>query len=171
MQSTLYPHFLRCPLLLCIYTANVFSQLFIFLKGVGKTTLVNSIMTVCKNDGITFFNVSCAEIYNPYLGQSVKIVKEIFKEAHKCAPAVIHFDEIDSLLKTRKGEDSNAMSGIKSQFLVEMQTDFCGVITIGSTNHVELMDPAFVRRLENRMVLTLPGPIEKLQMLSNILEG
>ena len=63
------------------------------------------------------------------------------------------------------------MTGIKTQFLNEMQRMFCGVMTLAITNKVDTMDPAFVSRMEGRLFIKLPGPNEKIQLLSNILKG
>ena len=39
------------------------------------------------------------------------------------------------------------------------------------TNKIDTMDPAFISRMEGRLFIKLPGPNEKIQLLSNILEG
>ena len=75
------------------------------------------------------------------------------------------------LFSNRSSRDSNSVTGVKTQFLNEMERMFCGVMTLAISNRVQIMDPAFILRLEGRLFIKLPGPNEKIQLLSNILKG
>ena len=68
-------------------------------SSTGKSTLVKAIMTECKNSGVTYYIVNCAEIFSPWMGMSVKFVKELFCQAYASGLALIVFDECDVLFK------------------------------------------------------------------------
>ena len=43
------------------------------------------------------------ELLNMYVGQSEENVREVFARARRASPAVVFFDELDSLAPNRKG--------------------------------------------------------------------
>src|SRR3989449_966195 len=59
--------------------------------GCGKTLLVKAIAT--END-MTFFNVSIADVLSKWVGESERIIKEIFRQAHEKKPSIVFFDEM-----------------------------------------------------------------------------
>ena len=68
-------------------------------SSTGKSSLVNAIMTACKEDNVQYFKVNCAELFSPWMGLSPKIIKELFRQAHHSGPALIVFDEADALFR------------------------------------------------------------------------
>src|SRR5213594_2808862 len=56
--------------------------------GCGKTLLVKAIAT--END-MTFFNVSIADVLSKWVGESERIIKEIFRQAHEKKPSIVFF--------------------------------------------------------------------------------
>src|SRR6266567_3056308 len=66
--------------------------------GCGKTLLVKAIAT--END-MTFFNVSIADVLSKWVGESERIIKEIFRQAHEKKPSIVFFDEIEALFTVR----------------------------------------------------------------------
>ena len=79
--------------------------------------------------------------------------------------------QIDALFKKRSAEDSNGTTRLKAQFLDEINTKFHGVMFVGATNHANYIDEAFLRRLEGKHLLLLPGRREKYKLLKHILKG
>ncbi|XP_021263613.1 spermatogenesis-associated protein 5-like protein 1 isoform X1 [Numida meleagris] len=67
-------------------------------SGCAKTTLVRAVATSCH---CSFLSVSGAELFSPYVGDSEKILSQVFRQARASSPAIIFLDEIDSILGSR----------------------------------------------------------------------
>jgi len=113
--------------------------------GCGKTLLVKA---VASENKMTFFNVSIADILSKWVGESERIVKELFKQAKERRPSIIFFDEIEALFTVRGLLDTSGVhKNIIAQILSEMDglTDLKDVYVIGATNRPDLVDPALLR--------------------------
>ena len=53
--------------------------------------------------------LSCAqpELFNKYVGESEKAIRDIFRKARAAAPSIVFFDEIDSIAVKRGGADGD----------------------------------------------------------------
>ncbi|XP_074956541.1 ATPase family gene 2 protein homolog B isoform X2 [Phalacrocorax aristotelis] len=67
-------------------------------SGCAKTTLVKAVATSCH---CSFLSVSGADLFSPYVGDSEKILSQVFHQARASTPAIIFLDEIDSILGSR----------------------------------------------------------------------
>ncbi|NXK03573.1 SPA5L protein, partial [Herpetotheres cachinnans] len=67
-------------------------------SGCAKTTLVKAVATSCH---CSFLSVSGADLFSPYVGDSEKILAQVFRQARANTPAIIFLDEIDSILGSR----------------------------------------------------------------------
>ncbi|KAI4823947.1 hypothetical protein KUCAC02_012499 [Chaenocephalus aceratus] len=56
-----------------------------------------------------------------WLGESEKLVKNLFDLARQHKPSIIFIDEVDSLCGSRNENESEAARRIKTEFLVQMQ--------------------------------------------------
>jgi transitional endoplasmic reticulum ATPase len=132
--------------------------------GTGKTLLAKAVATESEAN---FISIRGPEIFNKYVGESEKAVREIFKKARQTAPCVLFFDEIDAIVSVRGMQDNTGVSQrIVNQFLAEldgMQT-LQNVLVIGATNRADILDPAVLRpgRFDN--VLFVPPPEKEARM-------
>ncbi|PSQ55601.1 AAA family ATPase, partial [Halobacteriales archaeon SW_8_68_21] len=133
--------------------------------GTGKTLIARA---VANEVDATFITVDGPEIMSKYKGESEERLREVFEEAAESAPAIIFFDEIDSIAGKRDdgGDVENRVVG---QLLSLMDgLDARGdVIVIGATNRVDTIDPALRRggRFDREIEIGVPGEAGRRQIL------
>ncbi len=115
--------------------------------GTGKTLFAKAVATAFD---ATILVVSGPEVTDMYVGESERKVREIFAEARRNAPAVIVFDEFDSIAARRSGREdggSRAGNAIVAQLLTEMDgfRPEVPVLIIGTTNRLDIIDEALLR--------------------------
>lgn len=115
--------------------------------GTGKTLFAKALATAFE---ATIMVVSGPEVTDMYVGESERKVREIFAEARRNAPAVVVFDEFDSIATRRSGREdggSRAGNAIVAQLLTEMDgfRPAVPVLIIGTTNRLDIIDDALLR--------------------------
>jgi len=126
--------------------------------GCGKTLLVKAIAG--END-MTFFNVSIADVLSKWVGESERIIKEIFRQANERRPSIVFFDEIEALLTVRGVMDT---AGVHKNIIAQILSEMDGlmklrdVFVIGATNRADLVDPALLRPGRFDEIIEIPRP-------------
>ncbi|GFX13004.1 vacuolar protein sorting-associated protein 4A [Trichonephila clavipes] len=125
--------------------------------GTGKSYLAKAVATEANNS--TFFSISSSDLVSKWLGESEKLVKNLFEMGRQHKPSIIFIDEIDSLCSSRSDTESESARRIKTEFLIQMQgvgNDNDGVLVVGATNIPWVLDSAIRRRFEKRIYIPLP---------------
>ena len=114
--------------------------------------------------------MSSSDLVSKWLGESEKLVRNLFEMARERKPSIIFIDEVDSLCGSREGGGSSggdSTSRIKTEFLVQMQgvgKDQDGVLVLGATNIPWTLDSAIRRRFERRIYIPLPSAHARAQI-------
>ncbi|MCI6989676.1 MAG: AAA family ATPase [Campylobacter sp.] len=135
--------------------------------GVGKTLIAKA---VAGEAGVPFFYQSGASFSQMYVGVGAKRVKELFNAAKINAPSIIFIDEIDSVGKSRGDGRNDEREATLNELLTQMDgfDESLGVIVMGATNRIEMIDEALLRsgRFDRRVYLSLPDFSDRKEILS-----
>eukprot|EP00126_Sphaerothecum_destruens_P000759 Sdes_comp10983_c0_seq1m2621 len=135
--------------------------------GTGKSFLAKAVATEAKS---TFFSISSSDLVSKWLGESERLVKNLFEMAREQKPAIIFIDEVDSLCGSRSENESESARRIKTEFLVQMNgvgTDNDGILVLGATNIPWSLDFAIRRRFEKRIYIPLPDYPARMLLFKN----
>jgi transitional endoplasmic reticulum ATPase len=136
--------------------------------GTGKTLLAKAVANEANSN---FISVKGPELFDKYVGESEKGVREIFEKARFNAPTVIFFDEIDAIASKRGsgGSDNQVGERVVSQLLTELDglEELEDVVVIAATNRPDLIDDALTRagRIERKIKVGKPDEETRLAIL------
>ncbi|MFB6151333.1 MAG: CDC48 family AAA ATPase [Haloarculaceae archaeon] len=127
--------------------------------GTGKTLLAKAVANEAQSN---FISVKGPELFNKYVGESEKAVREVFAKARENAPTVVFFDEIDAIASER-GQglaDNDVGERVVSQLLTELDglEELEDVVVIATANRPDLIDDALLRpgRLDRHVEVADP---------------
>jgi transitional endoplasmic reticulum ATPase len=127
--------------------------------GCGKTLLARAVATESEANFIT---IKGPEVFSKWVGESEKAIREVFRKARMASPAVIFFDEFDSLVPGRGMgyADSGVTERVISQLLTEMDglVSLEDVVIIAATNRPDIVDPAILRPGRFDRLIYVPEP-------------
>ena len=138
--------------------------------GCSKTLLAKALATECTYN---FIAVKGPELYNKWVGESEKAVRDVFAKARSAAPCIVFFDEIDGMCGKRGG--GGVTDRVISQFLTEMdglpnhkaiQSNH-QVVVLAATNRPDNLDAALLRpgRIDRKVYISLPDSDTREQIL------
>ncbi|CAI4048418.1 hypothetical protein SUVZ_12G4220 [Saccharomyces uvarum] len=134
--------------------------------GCSKTLTAKALAT---ESGINFLAVKGPEVFNKYVGESERAIREIFRKARSAAPSIIFFDEIDALSPDRDGGSTSAASHVLTSLLNEIDgvEELKGVVIVAATNRPDEIDSALLRpgRLDRHIYVGPPDVNARLEIL------
>lgn len=137
--------------------------------GTGKTLLARAI---ASNIDANFLKVVSSAIVDKYIGESARIIREMFAYAKEHEPCIIFMDEIDAIGGRRFSEGTSADREIQ-RTLMELLSQLDGFEKVGkvkmimATNRPDVLDPALMRpgRLDRKIEIPLPNELARMEIL------
>jgi SpoVK/Ycf46/Vps4 family AAA+-type ATPase len=126
--------------------------------GCGKTLLAKA---VANESQANFISVKGPELISKWVGESEKAIREVFRKARLSAPAIIFFDEIDSIAHRRGGGDTTLVNErVMSQLLTELDglEPLRDIVVLAATNRPDIIDPALLRPGRFDRLIPIPPP-------------
>jgi SpoVK/Ycf46/Vps4 family AAA+-type ATPase len=138
--------------------------------GTGKTLLAKALAKECQ---ACFINVRTSTLQSKWFGDANKLVSAVFSLAWKLQPSIIFIDEVDSFLGARKGNEHEANTSMKTEFMTMwdgFQTnEHARVMVLAATNRPWEVDEAILRRLPRTFEVGLPDAANRANILAVIL--
>merc|ERR1712185_690572 len=137
--------------------------------GTGKTLLARAL---ASNINATFLKVVASAIVDKYIGESARIIREMFGFAKDHQPCVIFMDEVEAIGGSRFSEGTSADREIQ-RTLMELLNQLDGFDALGqvkmvmATNRPDILDPALLRpgRLDRKIEIPTPNEASRLEIL------
>merc|ERR1711997_244140 len=137
--------------------------------GTGKTLLARA---VASQLDANFLKVVASAIVDKYIGESARLIREMFGYAKDHQPCVIFMDEIDAIGGRRFSQGTSADREIQ-RTLMELLNQLDGFESLGqvkmimATNRPDTLDPALLRpgRLDRKIEIPLPNESSRIDIL------
>ncbi|AFZ80972.1 26S proteasome ATPase subunit, putative [Theileria equi strain WA] len=137
--------------------------------GTGKTLLARAL---ASDIDCNFLKVVASAVVDKYIGESAKIIREMFGYAKEHQPCIIFMDEIDAIGGRRFSQGTSADREIQ-RTLMELLTHLDGFDELGqvkiimATNRPDVLDPALLRpgRIDRKIEIPLPNEAARVEIL------
>ncbi len=142
--------------------------------GTGKTMVAKAVATEARAN---FLTAKGSALLSKWYGESEKKVAEFFHRARQVTPAILFFDELDSLAPVRGGSmgEPQVTERIVNQFLAEMDgmEELKGVVVLAATNRPDMIDPALLRpgRLDEMVYVPVPDQKARVDIFRSHTKG
>ena len=140
--------------------------------GTGKTTLMKLII---KMSGLTQLvePLGSAELNRGLVGETEALLRDIFRRARFFPHLLfcIAIDEIESLVPKRESNKENSgKKDIVNQILalIEGASDIKNIYILGATNHLNKIDTAFARRMQDKFYIGYLSMEERLELIKSM---
>lgn len=134
--------------------------------GTGKTHMSRAL---AQELDVRFYYVNGPEIVGTMHGETEGTLRKLFGEASHHAPSIICIDELDAITRSRRDLGSHTDVRAVTQLLSLMDglRKIDGVVVIGTTNQLEMIDPAFRRsgRFDREIYIGPPDVNGRLHIL------
>jgi transitional endoplasmic reticulum ATPase len=139
--------------------------------GCSKTCIAKA---VASQNNFTFCTLNVADVYSAFVGESERLIREVFMQAKLAQPAIIFIDEIDAIVGKRQF-GSKTSDQVQERILTTFLTEMDGVdiekndrvMILAATNRIECIDEALRRpgRFDVLIHVDLPDRLERIDIL------
>lgn len=137
--------------------------------GTGKTLLARAVAATLD---VNFMKVVASALIEKYIGESSRMIREMFAYARERRPCIVFIDEIDAIGGKRTSDSSSSDREVQ-RTLMELLNQMDGfsqlddVKIIMATNREDILDPALLRpgRIDRKIEIPLPNDAARREIL------
>ena len=139
--------------------------LFHGLPGTGKTMTAQA---VAHEADAKIFLAKAPDLIGVHVGDGGRRISALFDDARKHSPSIIFIDELDAIGLARsfqsiRGDVSEVVTALLGE--LDQTSEESGVVVIGATNALPLIDPAIKNRFDTVFEFPLPTVEERYDIL------
>ncbi|MFW9906968.1 MAG: AAA family ATPase [Candidatus Thorarchaeota archaeon] len=139
--------------------------LFHGLPGTGKTMTAQA---VANEAHAKIFLAKASDLIGVHVGDGGRRISALFDDARKHSPSIIFIDELDAIGLARsfqsiRGDVSEVVTALLGE--LDQTSEESGVVVIGATNALPLIDPAIKNRFDTVFEFSLPSVEERYDIL------
>ncbi len=133
--------------------------------GTGKTLTARAL---AHEADASFMISKASDLIGTHVGDGGRRISSLFEEARKKAPCIVFIDELDAIGLARsfqsiRGDVSEVVTALLGE--LDQSDEDSGVVIIGATNAVSLIDNAIRSRFDSAFTFQLPNAEERLRIL------
>jgi len=133
--------------------------------GTGKTLMARALAHEADAQIIT---TKAPDLIGTHVGDGGRRISALFEEARKMAPSIVFIDELDAIGLARsfqsiRGDVSEVVTALLAE--LDRTDESSGVVIIGATNALLLIDAAIRSRFDSSFEFSLPTAEERLHIL------
>ena len=133
--------------------------------GTGKTMTAQA---VANQANAKIFFAKASDLIGVHVGDGGRRISTLFDDARKNSPSIIFIDELDAIGLARsfqsiRGDVSEVVTALLGE--LDQTAEASGVVVIGATNALPLIDPAIKNRFDTVFEFAMPNTEERLGIL------
>jgi len=139
------------------------------VQGCGKSLAARSLSGQL---GIPLIRLDFGSLFNKYIGESEKNIREALHSAEVMSPCVLWIDELEkSITGGGDGDSTGASSRILSYLLNWMQENKSGTFVVATANDISALPPELIRkgRLDEIFFVDLPNANVRMDIAESVL--
>jgi hypothetical protein len=134
------------------------------VQGCGKSLAAKA---VAGTWGVPLMRLDFGTLFNKFLGETERNLRDALRSADAMAPCVLWIDEIEKGLSGQNGSDNGEARRVLGTLLTWMAERKSRVFIVATANDIEALPPELVRkgRLDEIFFVDLPGPAARAEVL------
>jgi AAA family ATPase len=139
--------------------------LFYGSPGTGKTLMARAL---AHEANAQIISTKASDLIGTHVGDGGRRISSLFEEARKMAPSIVFIDELDAIGLARsfqsiRGDVSEVVTALLAE--LDRTDEKSGVVVIGATNALMLIDTAIRSRFDSSFEFGIPNAEERLRIL------
>ncbi len=138
------------------------------VQGCGKSLAARSLSGQL---GIPLIRLDFGSLFNKYVGESEKNIREALHSAEVMSPCVLWIDELEKSITNGSDDNTGSSSRILSYLLNWMQENQAGTFVVATANDITALPPELIRkgRLDEIFFVDLPNANVRVDIVRSVL--